>query len=92
MSRRLPNAALGRLLAETGWGQQQFATAVNRVGTESGMPLRYDDSAVNHWLNGTIPREVVRPLILEALSRKLRHPITHADAGFPSPHLEHPAA
>ncbi|WP_406254779.1 tetratricopeptide repeat protein [Streptomyces chartreusis] len=85
MSKRPPNASLSRLLAETGWSQRQLATAVNRVGTESGMPLRYDDSAVNHWLDGTIPREAVRPLILEALSRKLRRPITHADAGFPPP-------
>ncbi len=85
MGKREPNAALGRLLAETAWSQSQFAMAVNRVGTESGVPLRYDDSAVSHWLDGTIPRKVVRPFILEALSRKLGRPITHADAGLPSP-------
>ncbi|MFJ9818791.1 tol-pal system YbgF family protein [Streptomyces sp. NPDC101151] len=85
MGKREPNAALGRLLAEAACSQGQFAMAVNRVGTESGVPLRYDDSAVSHWLDGTIPRKVVRPFILEVFSRKLGRPITYADAGLPSP-------
>ncbi|MFE9396816.1 tol-pal system YbgF family protein [Streptomyces flavidovirens] len=84
MAKREPNATLGRLLGESGWSQGQFATAVNRVGTEQGRPLKYDASAVSHWLGGTIPRKEVRPLILEALARKLGRPIAHADAGFPS--------
>ncbi|MGK5729814.1 tetratricopeptide repeat protein [Streptomyces sp. URMC 124] len=84
MAKREPNVCLGRLLDETGWSQSQFATAVNRTGTEQGTPLKYDASAVNHWLGGTIPRGKVRPLILEALSRKLGRPISHADAGLPA--------
>ncbi|MFD4557494.1 tol-pal system YbgF family protein [Streptomyces sp. NPDC058469] len=87
MGGREPNTALSRLLAESGWTFSQFAMAVNRVGTESGAPLRYDDSAVSHWLDGTIPRKVVRPFILEALSRKLGRPVTYEDAGLPSPAL-----
>lgn len=55
MAKRDPNAALGRLLAESRWTHRQFARAVNRVGTETGTPLRYDESAVSHWLSGTIP-------------------------------------
>ncbi|MEU5427585.1 tetratricopeptide repeat protein [Streptomyces olivoreticuli] len=85
MAKRESNACLCRLLDETGWTQSQFATAVNRVGTEQGRPLRYDASAVNHWLGGTVPIQKVRPLILETLSRKLGRPIAEADAGFPSP-------
>lgn len=85
MGGREPNTALSGLLAESGWTFSQFAMAVNRIGTESGVPLRYDDSAVSHWLDGTIPRKLVRPFILEALSRKLGRPVTHADAALPSP-------
>ncbi|MZE79183.1 hypothetical protein [Streptomyces xinghaiensis] len=85
MAKREPNTCLSRLLDETGWSQSQFATAVNRTGTEQGTRLRYDASAVSHWLTGTIPRREVRLLILEALARKLARPITHTDAGFPMP-------
>lgn len=85
MGKREPNTALSRLLAESGWTFSQFAMAVNRVGTQSGVPLRYDDSAVSHWLDGTMPRKVVRPFLLEALSQKLERPVTHADAGLPAP-------
>ncbi|MCX5050976.1 tol-pal system YbgF family protein [Streptomyces sp. NBC_00474] len=88
MGRREPNVSLSRLLTESGWTFSQFATAVNRVGTESGVPLRYDDSAVSHWLDGTMPRKAVRPFIVEVLSRKLGRPITHAEAGLPAPSPE----
>lgn len=83
MAKREPNVALGRLLAESRWTHRQFARAVNRIGTETGTPLRYDDSAVSHWLSGTVPRAAVRVCILEALSRRLGRPVTHAEAGLP---------
>jgi hypothetical protein len=86
MAKRDPNKALGRLLAESRWTHRQFARAVNRVGTETGTPLRYDESAVSHWLSGTVPRSAVRVCILEALSRRLGRPVTHAEAGLPVPH------
>ncbi|MGI5438460.1 tetratricopeptide repeat protein [Streptomyces shenzhenensis] len=85
MAKREPNVALGRLLAESRWTYRQFARAVNRVGTETGIPLRYDESAVSHWLGGTVPRGAVRGCILEALSRRLSRPVTHAEAGLPVP-------
>ncbi|MFI1203498.1 tetratricopeptide repeat protein [Streptomyces sp. NPDC020883] len=56
--------------------------AVNRIGTETSLFLRYDDSAVSHWLSGTMPRKSVRPIILEAFSRRLGRPVTAAEAGF----------
>ncbi|WKK25971.1 tetratricopeptide repeat protein [Streptomyces olivoreticuli] len=80
-----PNAGLERLYRETGWTLRQFAQEVNRVGTERGTPLRYREPSVHQWLKGGMPKETVRPLILEALARKLRRPITRDDAGFPSP-------
>ncbi|WP_241989703.1 MULTISPECIES: tetratricopeptide repeat protein [unclassified Streptomyces] len=85
MATREPNGALGRLLAESRWTYRQFARAVNRVGTELGTPLRYDESAVSHWLGGTVPRGAVRVCVLEALSRRLGRPVTHAEAGLPVP-------
>ncbi|GFH38851.1 hypothetical protein [Streptomyces pacificus] len=85
MAKREPNEALGRLLTESRWTYRQFARAVNRVGTEMGTPLRYDESAVSHWLGGTVPRGAVRVCVLEALSRRLGRPVTHAEAGLPVP-------
>ncbi|RAJ55892.1 hypothetical protein K388_04810 [Streptomyces sp. KhCrAH-43] len=92
MAEREPNAALGRLLTESRWTYRQFARAVNRVGTETGTPLRYDESAVSHWLGGTVPRGAVRVCVLEALSRRLGRPVTHAEAGLPVPRDHSPTA
>ncbi|MFF5718775.1 tetratricopeptide repeat protein [Streptomyces buecherae] len=80
-----PNASLARLYRETGWTLRQFAQQVNRLGTERGTPLRYREPSVHQWLHGTLPKEEVRLLILEALSRKLHRPVTRRDAGFPVP-------
>ncbi|MEU5001615.1 tetratricopeptide repeat protein [Streptomyces sp. NPDC021622] len=91
MAQREPNAGLGHLLAESRWTYHQFARAVNRIGTETGTPLRYDESAVSHWLGGTVPRDAVRGCILEAFSRRLGRPVTHAEAGLPVP-LDHSPA
>lgn len=85
MAKREPNGALGHLLAESRWTYRQFARAVNRIGTETGTPLRYDESAVSHWLGGTVPRDAVRGCILEAFSRRLGRPVTHEEAGLPIP-------
>lgn len=69
-------------MAEAGWGNGQLVRAVNRAGLESGLDLTYDESAVSHWLTGTMPRPAARPVILEALSRKLGRPVTSYEAGF----------
>lgn len=54
-SSRMPNAALLGLLDQARWSRTQLAQAVNRVGSEAGLELRYDQSAVSHWLSGTMP-------------------------------------
>jgi hypothetical protein len=82
MATRTPNEGLRRALDESRWSLAQLATAVNRVGAEAGVPLRYDETAVCHWLRGTMPRKVVRPFVREALSRKLRRPVTLAELGL----------
>ncbi|MFD7918227.1 tetratricopeptide repeat protein [Streptomyces sp. NPDC059740] len=83
-----PNAGLAALLREAHWSQRQFVNAVNRLGAESGGELRYDESAVSHWLRGTEPRERVRGLIVEALSRRLSRPVTFAEAGLRAPKVQ----
>ncbi|MFJ4620311.1 tetratricopeptide repeat protein [Streptomyces sp. NPDC088812] len=88
MAHREPNAELERLHRETRWTLRQFAQEVNRLGTQRGTPLRYREPSVHQWLNGHMPKEDVRPLILEALARKLGRPITHSEAGFPQPPAE----
>ncbi|MFE9253984.1 tol-pal system YbgF family protein [Streptomyces sp. NPDC006879] len=87
-----PNEALARLRRETGWTLRQFAQEVNKLGTERGTPLKYREPSVHQWLNGHMPKEAVRPLILEALARKLGRPITHSEAGFPPPPAEESGA
>ncbi|MGH3885354.1 MAG: hypothetical protein ACRDSZ_02095 [Pseudonocardiaceae bacterium] len=77
-----PNTALAALIGEAQWTNGQFARAVNRVGAEAGLQLSYDDSAVCHWLAGTLPRDRVRPVVCEVLSRRLGRPVTLASAGL----------
>ncbi|MGI5171368.1 hypothetical protein ACQEU3_44165 [Spirillospora sp. CA-253888] len=80
------DAALAALLTEACWTNGQLARAVNRIGREAGLPLAYDDSAVCHRMSGTLPRPQVRPLMCEALSRRLGRPVTLATAGLePAP-------
>nr|WP_202450418.1 tetratricopeptide repeat protein [Streptomyces sp. SID4917] len=76
---------------ESGWTLRQLAQEVNRIGTERGTPLKYREPSVHQWLRGHMPREGVRPLVLEAFTRRLLRPITHAEAGFPTP-LKEPNA
>ncbi|MFJ9429987.1 tetratricopeptide repeat protein [Streptomyces sp. NPDC101490] len=85
MTTRQPNTALERLFRESGWTMRQLAQAVNRVGTEHGTPLRYQQPSVHQWLSGHLPKESVRPLVLEAFARKLLRPVTYTEAGFPAP-------
>lgn len=80
---RTPNLGLERLLDQAKWSRSQFAIIVNRLGAEAGLALRYDQSAVSHWVGGTVPNAPVRRVILEALSRKLQRTVTHAEAGLP---------
>lgn len=85
MTTRQPNAGLERLYRETGWTLRQLAQEINRLGTERGTPVTYQKPSVHQWLNGQLPKESVRPLIIEAFSRKLLRPVTYGEAGFPEP-------
>ncbi|PVE07529.1 hypothetical protein [Streptomyces scopuliridis] len=89
---RTPNAGLASLLEQAKWSRAQFAQIINRIGAEAGLQLHYDQSAVSHWVAGTTPKEQVRPLIVEAFARKLRRPVTHAEAGLPAAASAHAPA
>ncbi|MEV1008717.1 hypothetical protein [Streptomyces sp. NPDC049881] len=82
-NRRGPNLQLRTLLIEAGWTQEALARAVNTLGGEIGAVLRYDRTAVAHWLSGTQPRHPVPQLAAEALSRRLGRSVTPEAAGFP---------
>ncbi|SFD66574.1 hypothetical protein [Streptomyces aidingensis] len=86
--RRRPNDRLRTLLKEADWTQEALARAVNTLGAEIGCPLRYDRTAVAHWLSGTRPRHPVPQLAAEALSRRIGRPVTPEAAGFPVPWRE----
>jgi hypothetical protein len=85
MRDRQPNEGLRTLFTATGWTLRQFAQQVNKVATERGKPTSYERSSAYRWLEGHVPREEVRPLILEVLARRLQRPVTNAEAGFPPP-------
>lgn len=90
---RMRNHALASALDQAKWSRSQLASAVNRAGQEAGKPLHYDQSAISHWISGTMPRAHVRPLIVEALSRRLRRPVTLAEVGLaPAPSTETPSS
>lgn len=82
MSARTPNRALAALISEARWTNGEVARAINRTGAELGLFLRYDDSAVCHWLTGTMPRRRVQPAVVEAFSRRLSRPVSARDLGF----------
>lgn len=80
--RRVANAWLGELLAEAGWSGAELARAVNALGTLHGLALRYDRTAVAHWLSGTRPRRPVPELIAAALTERCGRLVTVAEAGL----------
>ncbi|WP_331720115.1 tetratricopeptide repeat protein (plasmid) [Streptomyces sp. NBC_01136] len=96
MPDRTRNIALLCLIRETGWTNAKFARQVNAVGTEMRLGLRYDATAVSHWLTGTVPRPPTQAAILECLSRRLGRTITSTAAGFgpdaPTPDQADPVA
>ncbi|WP_407560411.1 hypothetical protein [Streptomyces sp. 184] len=84
-TKRIPNDGLAALLDEAKWSRSQLANRVNRLGAEAGLTLKYDHSAVSHWVAGTQPVEQVRPLVVEAFARRLGRPVTYAETGFARP-------
>lgn len=86
VTRRRANERLAELLAEAGWNGAELARGVNALGTLHGLALRYDRTAVAHWLTGTRPRRPVPELIAAALTDRCGRFVTVEEAGFdPAP-------
>ncbi|MDT9682817.1 hypothetical protein RND61_12150 [Streptomyces sp. TRM76323] len=73
---------LRSLIKEAGWSGEDFAKAVNSVGAEAGLALRYSRASVSQWTAGGRPRPPVPHVIAEALSRRLGRAVTAADIGW----------
>ncbi|WP_405491176.1 hypothetical protein [Streptomyces sp. NBC_00096] len=82
MTPRRNNPLLAGLLAEAGWNGAELARGVNALGTLHGLTLRYDRTAVAHWLSGTRPRGPVPQLIAAALTDRCGRLVTVEEAGF----------
>ncbi|MEC4020693.1 hypothetical protein [Streptomyces sp. H27-D2] len=82
MPHRPPNRQLTALLLEAHWSSGELARAVNALGTLQGLPLRYDRTAVAHWLTGSRPNGPVPDLAAQALSHRSGRLITAADTGL----------
>ncbi|MGY0234157.1 hypothetical protein [Longispora urticae] len=76
------NLHLRALHTEAAWTLQAMAHAVNTVGTEAGVRLHYDRTSVSHWMAGRQPGTGVADIVAEALSRRLRRPVTPGDIGL----------
>ncbi|WP_434589156.1 hypothetical protein [Streptomyces sp. A5-4] len=88
-SPRPPNLALRTLLVEARWSGARLAREVNALAAEQGLTLRYDRTAVSHWLTGTRPHPPAGDLVAEALSRYLGRKVAVADAGLAVAHRAH---
>ena len=84
-SRRDPDQRLRALLSEAGWTGAQLAGAVNALGAEAGLVLRYDRTSVAHWLAGSSPNPPVPELITEALQSRLGREIRPGALQGPGP-------
>ncbi|ANN20028.1 hypothetical protein SD37_33435 [Amycolatopsis orientalis] len=92
MPRRARNDRLRALLTTAQWSYDNLARTVNMAGAESGLRLRYDRTAVAHWLSGSCPRAEVVLLIAEVLTRRLGRPVTRTELGFAVTMAEEEAA
>ncbi|MGW1675202.1 tetratricopeptide repeat protein [Streptomyces sp. NPDC002324] len=79
------NQQLEGLVKASGATHDVLARLVNRVGAEAGEPLRYDRSAVAHWIGGHYPRGAVPYYIAEALARLLHRGVSVTELGFGEP-------
>ncbi|MEO3976006.1 hypothetical protein [Streptomyces sp. CAU 1734] len=79
------NTGLKNLLGQAQWSESKLAQVVNRLGAEAGIALTYGQSSVAHWVRGAQPHEKARPLIVEAFQRRLRRPVSYAEAGLRRP-------
>ncbi|MEU9184180.1 hypothetical protein AB0D14_06350 [Streptomyces sp. NPDC048484] len=89
MACKTPNVRLAELLKEADWGGADLARAMNSLSSTRQSWVRYDRTTVAHWLTGSRPRPPGPALLVEALSRRLKRPVTAADAGLAKSYPPH---
>ncbi|MFJ8584303.1 tol-pal system YbgF family protein [Streptomyces sp. NPDC093595] len=82
MARSARNHRLAALLAEADWSGAELARAVNTLGAAQGLALRYDRTAIAHWLTGSRPRPAIAELVAQAFTRRCERLVTAADTGL----------
>lgn len=79
------NTLLAAAIKTAGCTHAGLARRVNDLGDRRGEFLRYDKTAVSHWLSGTQPRPAVRYLIAEVIGQKLGRAVNLTELGFDEP-------
>ena len=82
MGRRQPNRSLAALLTEADWTAGELARAVNALGVRYGLRLRYDRTAIAHWLDGSRPRPPVPGLVAQAFGRRIGRVVHVGETGL----------
>ncbi|BDH07162.1 tetratricopeptide repeat protein [Streptomyces seoulensis] len=82
-ARRERNDKLAEILAESGLTYETLAKATRAIAAEAGVTVRTSRSAVHAWVaSGAIPAGDTPLYVAEALSRKLRRPVTVTELGL----------
>ncbi|MGW4890664.1 tetratricopeptide repeat protein [Kitasatospora sp. NPDC004240] len=80
---RTPNQQLADVMDEAGLTLEALARATRAVAAESGVRLGTSRSAVHAWVSsGAVPAGNTPAYVAEALSRRLRRPVTVAEIGL----------
>ncbi len=80
---RTPNQHLADVMEATGLTLEGLARATRAVAAESGVRLGTSRSAVHAWVSsGAVPAGNTPAYVAEALSRRLRRPVTVAEIGL----------
>ncbi|WP_274561659.1 Tat pathway signal protein [Streptomyces spiramyceticus] len=84
---RTRNEHLAALLAEAGWSRAQAAAAFIRVAQESKLDdfTHIGRGHITMWVGGTMPSGQAPIVLCQALSRRLKRPITPEELGFSDP-------
>ncbi|WP_030620962.1 hypothetical protein [Streptomyces achromogenes] len=80
--RRMQNIQLRALLTEAHMTAAELARAVNLLGRTENLVLRYDRTAVAHWLAGSRPRSPVPYLVAEVLTRRTGRLVHAVETGL----------
>ncbi|MFG2943479.1 hypothetical protein [Streptomyces sp. NPDC048282] len=76
------NTALREAVAASGWTAVELLRALNSTAAEVGLTVRYERTALAHWLRGSRPPPLIGDLLAETLGRRLGRPLSAVDLGL----------